>query len=175
MSAIAVRIDLAQPADARPIALLSRELIEYGLEWTWTPARVATQIRREDCLVIRARVGRHSLAGFAILRFADQSAHLNLLGVARPFQSQGLGKRLLGWLEETALAGGVFDIFLEVRASNRTALNFYRAAGYRSVHRLPNYYCGREDGLCMARDLRAQTDFPLGRARFGRLWRPGRT
>ena len=37
-------IRLAGAADARDIARLSREAIEYGLAWSWTPRRVMASI-----------------------------------------------------------------------------------------------------------------------------------
>jgi ribosomal protein S18 acetylase RimI-like enzyme len=38
---------------------------------------------------------------------------------------------------------------LMVRASNTTAIQLYRRAGYREVKREPSYYPGGEDGLLM--------------------------
>ena len=37
-------LKLAAPADAAPIAAMSRELIETGLPWSWTPERVARNL-----------------------------------------------------------------------------------------------------------------------------------
>ena len=36
-----VQLRLAQPGDAMEIALMSRDLIEHGLAWSWTRTRVA--------------------------------------------------------------------------------------------------------------------------------------
>src|SRR4051812_3275390 len=38
-------IRLATPADAAAIAAMSRDFIEWGLGWRWTPARVQHAIR----------------------------------------------------------------------------------------------------------------------------------
>jgi ribosomal-protein-alanine N-acetyltransferase len=97
------------------------------------------------------------LAGFAIMQFYDEHAHLNLLGVDPALRRFGIGRRLLEWLEETALAGGIFTVTLEVRAGNLGARTFYRDLGYQETDSLPGYYGGRETAIRMARDLRRQS------------------
>jgi hypothetical protein len=50
-------VGLAHPGDARAIAEMSRDLIEQGLTWAWTPARVQHFISGADSSVIVARRG----------------------------------------------------------------------------------------------------------------------
>ena len=144
---------LAKLADAAQIASMSRDLIEAGLQWSWVPERVAKQIRDPDTVVVVAR-DRGSVIGFAIMQFFAEHAHLNLLGVAEPYQLLGVGRRLIEWLEKSARVAGVFAVRLEVRVTNRNARAFYRKLGYREVSRLDRYYCNRETGMRMTRDLR---------------------
>jgi ribosomal-protein-alanine N-acetyltransferase len=148
-----VHLQLARLAEARAIAAMSRDLIENGLGWSWTPARVARQILCRDTAVVVARV--HSgMAGFGIMYFRQEIAHLNLFAVARSRRRRGIGTRLLAWLEESAMVAGIATIELEVRISNREGRAFYKSAGYEEVAVLPGYYRGREDALQMARFLR---------------------
>lgn len=143
---------LARPADAATIANLSRELIEYGLRWRWTPMRVAASIHDSDVNVLVACV-RDNIAGFAIMRYRDDDAHLDLLAVAPPYRRAGLGRRLLEWLEKCAVVAGIFSVALEVRAANEGAQLFYQRMGYRTLVHLPGYYQGVEAALRMVRDL----------------------
>jgi ribosomal-protein-alanine N-acetyltransferase len=143
---------LARPADAGAIANLSRDLIEYGLRWRWTTARVAESIRAADVNVLVARV-HDNLAGFAIMRYRDDDAHLDLLAVAPSYRRLGIGRQLLEWLEECAVVAGIFSIALEVRAGNEAAQLFYKRMGYRTLAQLPGYYQGVEAALRMGRDL----------------------
>src|ERR671925_1354746 len=122
---------LARPAEATTIANLSRDLIEYGLRWRWTPARVAASIRAADVNVLVACV-HGNIAGFAIMRYGDDDAHLDLLAVALPYRRLGVGRQLLEWLEECAIVGGIFKVALEVRAGNQGAQTFYERMGYRA-------------------------------------------
>jgi [ribosomal protein S18]-alanine N-acetyltransferase len=143
---------LARPADATTIANLSRDLIEYGLRWRWTPMRVAASFRAPNVNVLVARI-HENIAGFAIMRYGDDDAHLDLLAVAPPFRRAGVGRQLLEWLEKCAVVAGIFSVALEVRAENEGAQLFYQRMGYRTLVHLPGYYQGIEAALRMGRDL----------------------
>lgn len=148
------RIALARPSDARAIALLSREVIEGGLSWRWTPGRVLRSLADANTNVIVARAAATApLAGFAIMKYGEQEAHLLLLAVLPARRRQGVGRALLDWLETTARTAGTGVIRLETRASNAAARAFYRARGYTEIDRLRGYYEGAEDAVRMAKDL----------------------
>ena len=152
----------ATTADAPAIAELSRRLIETGLPWSWTPARVTRHVCHPDSMVVVARQGSQ-MAGFAIMHFGDEVAHLNLLGVDVPWQRRGLGRHLMDWLERSAVTAGIFLVCLEVRAMNAAGMTFYRRLGYQEAGRLGRYYAGREDAIRMTRDLRHPTARPGAR------------
>ncbi|HWP59998.1 MAG TPA: GNAT family N-acetyltransferase [Candidatus Acidoferrales bacterium] len=143
---------LARPEEAAAIAGLSRDLIEGGLQWRWTPARVAASIRARDVNVLVACVD-DDIAGFGIMRYGEAEAHLDLLAVAPPYRRLGVGRKLLRWLEKCAVAAGIFQVALEVRAENLGAQLFYERMGYRALARIPGYYQGVEAALRMGRDL----------------------
>ena len=143
---------LARLADADSIANLSRDLIEYGLNWRWTPVRVAASIRAANVNVLVASM-HEEIAGFAIMRYGDDDAHLDLLAVAPPYRRNGIGRQLMEWPEECAIVAGIFNVDLEVRAGNEEAQIFYNRMGYRTLLQLPGYYQGIEAALRMGRDL----------------------
>lgn len=147
-------IALARPPDAVPIALMSRRLVEAGLpSWSWNTRRVARHIHDADSVVLTSRIG-DELAGFAIMGFGDEAAHLNLLAVEPRFRRAGMGRRMVRWLEESALVAGTFEVSLEVRARNAIARQFYRSLGYSEADILPGYYDRIEDAVRLTRDLR---------------------
>jgi ribosomal-protein-alanine N-acetyltransferase len=147
-----VTLRLAQHGDATTIARMSKRLIEVGLEWSWTPERVAKHIRHRDSVVLTARAGG-KLVGFAIMQFSETTAHLNLLAVDPMYEQLGIGRRLVEWLEETAVTAGTFVIALEVRAINVSARWFYRRLGYREIRCIAGYYDRIENAVQMVRDL----------------------
>jgi ribosomal-protein-alanine N-acetyltransferase len=147
-------LELARPTDATAIATMSRDLIEFGLSWRWTPQRVAASIRAPEVNVLVARIHQQT-AGFAIMRYGEHVAHLDLLGVGPQYRRLGVGRQLLEWLEKCALVAGIIQVVLEVRAQNEVAQLFYKRLGYRPLVQLPGYYQGVEAAVRMGRDLRA--------------------
>jgi ribosomal-protein-alanine N-acetyltransferase len=147
-------LELARPADATAIATMSRDLIEFGLSWRWTPQRVAASIRAPEVNVLVARIHQQT-AGFAIMRYGEHVAHLDLLGVGLQYRRLGVGRQLIEWLEKCALIAGIIRVVLEVRAQNEGAQLFYKRLGYRPLVHLPGYYQGVEAAVRMGRDLRA--------------------
>jgi len=145
-------LGLARSRDARPIAEMSRDLIEQGLSWSWTPARVQHFIGGTHSSVVVARLDLR-IAAFAIMHFGDEHAHLNLLAVAAPHRRQGLGSLLIQWLSSTAVEAGIFRINLELRTHNLAARDFYLKLGFEETGVVPGYYQGREAALRMSRRL----------------------
>lgn len=146
---------LARTSDAAAIANMSRVLIEYGLRWRWTAERVAASIRDPDVNVLVAGANRR-IVGFAIMRYGEDKAHLDLLAVAPAYRRCGIARQLLQWLEKCAVVAGIFEIALEVRAGNEAAQLFYQSMGYQPLTDLPGYYQGVEGARRMGRDLSAK-------------------
>ena len=108
-----------------------------------------------DCWTVRDADGE--LAGYYLLMYALDEAHLLDVAVAGKRQRQGLGRRLLYQIGARALGQGMESILLEVRPSNERALEVYRRHGYVQIGRRKGYYpagpAGREDAIVMRLDL----------------------
>ena len=151
----AFEIDLARADEAPLIAAYSRDLIEHGLRWRWTPARIHRAILAKDMNVAVARI-RRELAGFCIVQYLDDEAHLCLLAVVPARQRQGIGTALIAWLERTVLDAGIGVMRLEARTCNESARAFYRHLDYREVMIAGGMYAREEDGVRIAKDLWAR-------------------
>src|SRR5258705_6236724 len=72
---------LARASDAREIAEMSRDLIEEGLTWSWTPARVQHFIMgAESSVVVARRAARRGApppAALALNPFRHRSSALH--------------------------------------------------------------------------------------------------
>jgi len=146
-------ISLAHIDEAYAIANLSREIIEQGLQWSWTPERVGRCILSPDINVVSSR-WQGEMIGFGIMFYGSNKAHLNLLGVVPNWRSRGIGHRMLLWMEKCAIIAGLESCQLELRESNNSARNFYSAHGYAEVERVRGYYQQKENAIRMARSLR---------------------
>lgn len=143
---------LAIKADINQIAGLSRDLIEAGLGWKWTPEKVLASIRSKTSNVLAARIGSRVI-GFGIMDYYHEEAHLNLLAVRPKFHKQGIGKSIVNWLETCASTAGISIIYLECRSNNIAAQKFYEKLGYRKIKVVSGYYSGVEAAVLMGRDL----------------------
>lgn len=167
MTAHAISVRLSGPHDAQAIALMSRDLVESGLGWKYDAARVLKAIRDPETLTPVA-CDRGRIAGFAIMEFGDERAHLVLLAVRPTHRRMGIGRRLVHWLVESARVAGMASLHLELRTGNEAARGFYRAMGFDETIVVPGYYRGREAALRMIRVLRAHGPVPY-------TWRPSKT
>ncbi|MGH8678210.1 MAG: GNAT family N-acetyltransferase [Burkholderiales bacterium] len=156
MTTPTVSFELATTTAALAIAELSRDVIETGLGWSWTAARVAREINDPESVVLIGRV-RRVMVGFAIMSFGSEFSHLSLLAVRSGWQRKGVGRSLFEWLKASALTAGIAIIRVEMRAANRDARLFYRALGFEESGWVPGYYRGRETALRMQLNLRQTT------------------
>jgi ribosomal-protein-alanine N-acetyltransferase len=145
-------VRLATPADARAIAVLSRDFIEHTLAWSWTEARVRRAIAHPGTNVAVIHRGG-CLQGFGIMQYGDESAHLALLGVQPTLRRRGLGRTLVAWLEACARTAGLGQVRVEARADNPAAVAFYERLGYAVVGRTHGYYAARIDAIRFAKPL----------------------
>jgi ribosomal-protein-alanine N-acetyltransferase len=145
-------VRLAVSGDARAISELSRDAVEYGLPWNWTPRRVAKSIAESATNVVVAHQGE-SLVGFAIMKYGEEEAHVLLLAVHPGHRRKGVGSALLSWLEATTQIAGIDLIQLEARAQNTGAIAFYRKHGFKELGLRKGYYQGVEDAVRMGKDL----------------------
>lgn len=146
----------ARVADALVMAELSRDLIEAGLEWRYTPVRMAALIADPETIALVA-CDASRILGLAVMAFGAERAHLALLCVRPGSQRSGVGRQLIDWLMRSAEVAGVATIGLELRADNTGAEAFYRGLGFAVSGYLPGYYGGRIDARRMLRRLRPDT------------------
>jgi [ribosomal protein S18]-alanine N-acetyltransferase len=153
----AVVLRPARLTEATGMAHLSRELIERGLVWRYTPTRMAALVADADTLVLVAlgALDDAAVQGFAVMPFGDTDAHLSLLCVQAAAQRQGIGRQLMHWLLASARVAGLQRVRLELREDNVGALAFYRALGFELGDRVPAYCGGNVAALRMVLRLRA--------------------
>ncbi len=154
-----LELKLATQQDSVTISRMSAALIEQGLPQTWSARRVRHHIRRKDSVVLIAR-DAEQVMGFAVMEFGEHSAHLDLLAVSTLARRQGLARRMVEWLHDTAITAGIFSIHLELRVSNGVALKFYTAMGYRQTDFKSRYYWATEGAICMKRYLAVSPQSP---------------
>ena len=144
---------LGRYSDAPTLAVMSRTLIETGLEWHYRTARIRQLLDEPETVTLIACAGGRT-TGFAIMTLGDERAHVVLLAVRPNHQRRGIGRRMTAWLVKTAATAGMAAVHVELRAGNKPAYALYRAMEFAETMRLPDYYGGHETAIRMMRLLR---------------------
>ncbi|WP_455210121.1 GNAT family N-acetyltransferase [Kaarinaea lacus] len=179
-----IEFRLAKKSELATIAVLSRNYIERGLGWSWTPERLKKSYLSRDTNILVActpslmesqgkwkaeNIARYeqqqnqqqkhkqrlkqTVVGFGIMHYGATEANLNLLAVVPDYRRTGIGKLMVQWLEKSALTAGIDVVYLQCRAVNVAAQQFYQKMGYRKLRNLPKYYSAQESAVLMGHDL----------------------
>ncbi|MBQ5949247.1 ribosomal protein S18-alanine N-acetyltransferase [Massilia sp. ST3] len=140
------------PADVDEVWALEESVFPYP----WSRANFTESLNSGyDAWTVRDPLG--ALAGYYLLMYAVDEAHLLDVAVAAGRQGQGLGRHLLDRIAARAREQGMASVLLEVRPSNERALAVYRRYGYAEIGRRKGYYPAgpgqREDAIVMRLEL----------------------
>lgn len=147
-----IRIRHASLKDIPAILEVQRQAPEAG---RWSEEDYVGCLPAEDTLFLLAEEsGQGSVKAFLLGRLmADEMEVLNLV-VLPALRRQGIGRRLLEDAIARGTAQGARQCWLELRASNQSALAFYRAQGFEESQRRPRYYREpEEDAIVCVRRL----------------------
>jgi len=116
----------------------------------WSPETFSGLIGRDAVELIVMVDQDEEVIGYAVLWCILDQGELANLALATPRRGEGLGGLLLRHVLQVAKDRGVEKLFLEVRASNRRAVELYRTQGFEEVGVRKAYYeQPREDALVM--------------------------
>jgi len=128
------------------------ELDAYPFPWTHGIFKDCLRSGYE-CWVVEER---GYIAGYMVFSIGAGESHLLNVCVEDSYRRQGLGKILLRKLYQLAFGQGAEAVFLEVRPSNVSALELYKAEGFEQIGVRKGYYPGqphREDAWIFRREL----------------------
>jgi len=139
--------------------VLENELRSYA--YPWTHGNFVDCLReRKDCQVAELA---GQIIGHGVLSFGAGEAHVLNICITPDQQGRGHGRVFLEHLLDRARCLGAEMVFLEVRPSNRAAVELYESVGFNAIGLRRNYYpapLGHEDAQIMALDMRS--DFGSG-------------
>jgi ribosomal-protein-alanine N-acetyltransferase len=98
----------------------------------------------------------NNIIGFIIISMSADECHVLNICVARSFQHQGFGKKMLEFVLNHASQRGMGIAYLEVRRSNTRAISLYQKMKFHLIGERKGYYAtvaGEEDALIFAIDL----------------------
>ena len=123
-----------------------RESLESRLDVLWV-----LEQKEESCsLENEGEHGTGNLVGYCNLRIIAGEGELMRIAVHPELRGKGLSRKLMDRLAETAREQEIKAVTLEVRTSNRAAIELYKSYGFREKAVRKNYYENPvEDALIM--------------------------
>ena len=128
----------------------------------WSFDDYRSEIDRRDAIALVAKI-ENKVVGFIITRLITSSAissfleaelEINNIGVSARFRRFSIGKNLLESVINELTAYDSVYLFLEVRQSNKGAIEFYREQQFAEIGVRKNYYSNpAEDALVMRRRI----------------------
>jgi ribosomal-protein-alanine N-acetyltransferase len=114
--------------------------------WTLDNLRNFMQSTHACRVLVGADEQIHEVLGFAEFQLVVDECQLFNIAIAREFQGQGLGRKLLQLVLKEARDAGCTSCFLEVRRSNDAAIALYAALGFVLVGMRKDYYPPMQPG-----------------------------
>ena len=141
-------------------AVLAIEAVAFGVEHAETIYR--EELAREwgfvDLATMRGPNGEIAVVAYCNYWLVRDEVHLLNVATAEAHQRRGHARRLLLHMIEFASRRECRVITLEVRRSNRSAIDLYIDLGFETVGTRPRYYAeNNEDALVMLRHLSASS------------------
>ena len=129
---------------------------EKNSDYPWSQLQFTTSIENSNNLCYCRSLNGKTI-GYLIAMLAEDTADIQNIGIDTDFQRKGYGTALLNHLIEELRKRDIGEIFLEVRAGNKSAIQFYKRQGFEEISVRKNYYTKnsknqshREDGIIMS-------------------------
>ena len=87
------------------------------------------------------------LAGYTFIWAIADEIHINNFAIHPSFRRKGLGLKLISFIFDEFHEYSKY--FLEVRKSNKSAIDLYRKSGFETIFTRIKYYADGEDALVM--------------------------
>jgi ribosomal-protein-alanine N-acetyltransferase len=92
----------------------------------------------------------HKIVGFIVgIKINSEIARILMLVVSKNYRKKGIGNTLLTHLLKILTIKNIKQVELEVKISNKSAIDFYRKHGFELKKVLNNFYQNGEDAYIM--------------------------
>lgn len=119
----------------------------------WSKKALKESLEQENALILGAWKDEH-LCGYLIVYFAVDEGEIVRIAVDASCRRCGVAGHMLLNLENVCEEKQVNKLFLEVRESNQTAIDFYKNNGFCEDGLRKNFYTKPvEDAVLMSREL----------------------
>ena len=138
----------AEEKDLQIISELERDLFS---EEKWSYFQILREFKNNFSKILVYKE-KEEIIGYLIFREIEPEIEIFKIGVKKEYQRKGVGTKLIQKLIEIAKEKNISKIFLEVKASNLSAYNFYKKLGFKEMYRRKNYY-SNEEAIIMLKEI----------------------
>jgi ribosomal-protein-alanine N-acetyltransferase len=142
---------LIHEAEERDLQIISELEKDLFFEEKWSYFQILKEFKNEISKIWVLKE-KEKIIGYLIFREIKPEIEVFKIGVKKEYQRKGLGTKLMQKLIEFAKEKNISKIFLEVKASNLSAYNFYKKLGFKETYRRKNYYYN-EEAIIMVKEI----------------------
>lgn len=114
---------------------------------TWTKEMLEMELNFNDSINLKLRLYSKLVAYIFARNFID-SFHILNIAVHKDYRKKGLAKKLL----EELIKKINLPILLEVRTTNKAAINLYEKFNFKKIYTRKKYYDNKVDAIVMLRE-----------------------
>ena len=133
-------VSCAENSDIEAVARMEKEYFSDS----WSEASVKIQVENKKVLVLKFS---GAIIGYCIFMTAADEGEILRIAINQNIRKAGLGKKLLLASISQMQKEGANEIFLEVRASNESAIALYKSVGFEEIGIRKSYYDNNEDAI----------------------------
>ena len=131
-----------------------RQIEEECFAHPWSLDSIRVELDKEGSFFFVAE-DNGSPVGYIGFNIVLDEGYIANVAVRHKYRRQGIAKKLIQTVIDTAINNDLAFVTLEVRPSNRNAVSLYKKYGFEEVGRRKNFYRDpTEDGLIMTKFLR---------------------
>lgn len=143
-------ITKAKDSDIKDI--LEIEKLSFKGPWSEDMFRSELRNRVSSFYTLRDSLDDNLLVGYVVFWIVYGEAQILNIVIHPNYKKRGLGRKLLDFAIDKMKSQNAYNIFLEVRDSNKIARGLYERSGFTEIGVRHNYY-GDEDAIVMKLDL----------------------
>jgi ribosomal-protein-alanine N-acetyltransferase len=145
-----MQIRAAVPADIPQLIALAQQA-DTAPHWSAREYEALFAPHAPERITLVAEQQPSGVAGFVIVRCADEEWEIENVVVDSQLRRQGIARTLLEGLLRQARSRGVAQVLLEVRESNVAARRLYRKMGFTEAGLRPGYYSNPNEDAVLLR------------------------
>lgn len=138
-----IEIRIANESDLENILKLEKHCFENE---AWTKDMINNDFNKRSFMIYACTEDEEPV-GYVNVLDLEVEAEILRICVAKPYRNRGMGKKLLQFVIDYCKEEKYDKIFLEVKSTNKIAIDLYERMGFYNINARKNYYASGEDAL----------------------------